>query len=79
MCKNTNISLSITKLDFSLRGKMAVWFSDGREIIVPLSLFPDIKALSVKQRNQWMILDDQFFTFKALTNVYSLSDLLRVA
>ena len=58
---------------------MAVWFSDGREIIVPLRMIPDIKALSMKQRNKWMILDDQFFTFESLSNVYSMADLLKVA
>ena len=58
---------------------MAVFFSDGREVIVPLTLFPDIKALSLKQRKQWMILDDQFFTFESLSRVYSLTDVLKVA
>lgn len=79
MCKNNNIKVGISKLDFSNRGKMAVWFSDGREIIVPLRMIPDIKALSMKQRNKWMILDDQFFTFESLSNVYSMADLLKVA
>ena len=79
MCKISNTDLSIKRLDFSLRGKMAVFFSDGREVIVPLRMYPDIKSLSVKQRNQWMILDDQFFTFEALSKVYSMTDLLKVA
>ena len=79
MCKYNNIHLSISKLDFSNRGKMAVYFSDGREIIVPLSMYPDIKALSLKQRNQWMVLDDQFFTFESLSKVYSMMDILSVA
>lgn len=79
MCKMKNTELSITKLDFSHRGKMIASFSDGRVLIVPLALFPDIKSLSVKQRNQWMILDDQFFTFESLSRVYSMTDLLSVA
>ena len=79
MCKDNSIKVSIKKLDFSLRGKMAVYLSDGREIIVPLSMFPNIKNLSLKQRNHWMILDDQFFTFDSLSLVYSITDLLKVA
>ena len=79
MCKDNNIKVSIKKLDFSHRGKMAVYLSDGREIIVPLSMFPNIKNLSLKQRNHWMILDDQFFTFDSLSLVYSITDLLKVA
>ena len=79
MCRYNNTNLSISKLDFSNRGKMAVYFSDGREVIVPLSMYPDIKALSLKQRNKWMVLDDQFFTFESLSKVYSMMDLLSVA
>ena len=79
MCKDNSIKVSIKKLDFSHRGKMAVYLSDGREIIVPLSMFPNIKNLSLKQRNHWMILDDQFFTFDSLSLVYSITDLLKVA
>ena len=58
---------------------MIVFFTDGRELIVPISFFPDIKELSVKERNKWMILDDQFFTFESMSKVYSISDLLRAA
>ena len=79
MCKINNITTKITDLDFTQkRGKMAVYFSDGREIIVPLSLFPDIKSMSVKDRQNWMILDDQFFTFEKNSRVYSIADLLTV-
>lgn len=79
MCKMENITLGIKKLDFTRRGKMIVFFTDGRELIVPISFFPDIKELSVKERNKWMILDDQFFTFESMSKVYSISDLLRAA
>lgn len=72
MCKNNDIKTGIKKLDFTLcRGKMAVYFSDGRIVIVPLALFTDIKKLSVKERNGWIILDDQFFTFANLSKVFS--------
>lgn len=57
---------------------MAVHLTDGREIIVPLSLYPDIKRLSVAERKNWMILDDQFFSFERLSKVYSIKDLMRL-
>lgn len=77
MCKMNDINVGIKKLDFTgHRGKMAVYLTDGREIIVPLSFFPDIKNLSLKERKEWMILDDQFFTFDRLSKVYSVKELL---
>lgn len=79
MCKMENISFGIKKLDFNHRGKMIVFFTDGRVLVVPVSFFPDIKGLSMKERNKWMILDDQFFTFESLSKVYSVMDMLRVA
>ena len=53
-------------------------FPDGRSpIIVPLSFFLEIKNLSLKQRSEWMILDDQYFTFADLSKVYSVCELLK--
>ena len=67
-------------MDFtSHRGKFAVSLTDGREIIVPVSMFPDIQQMSVKRRNEWMILDDQYFSFEHMTRIYSVLDLLRAA
>ena len=57
---------------------MAAYLTDGREIIVPVSMFPDIKHLTKKQREKWMVLDDQYFTFENMTRVYSVKDLLRL-
>lgn len=80
MCKNDKISIGIKKLDFTThRGKMLVYLTDGRQIIVPLSLFPDIKRLSLKDRSDWMILDDQFFTFSHLSRIYSIEDVMRLS
>ena len=68
-----DMNVGIKKLDFTgHRGKMAVYLTDGREIIVLL-------YLSVKEREGWMILDDQYFTFDRLSKVYSVKDLMRLA
>lgn len=60
MCKIKNVNVGIKKLDFSTyRGKLVAFLTDGREVIVPLSFFPDIKNLPLSKRKEWMILDDQ--------------------
>ena len=80
MCKNSNISIGIKKLDFTTyRGKMLVCLTDGRQVIVPLSFFPDIKKLTLKERASWIILDDQFFTFANLSKVYSIEDIMKLS
>lgn len=79
MCKFKDTNLGIKKLDFNVkRGAMAAYLTDGREIIVPVSMFPDIKNLTLKQRNDYMIMDDQYFSFEALSRIYSVKDLLRL-
>ena len=80
MCKMKNVSVGIKDLNFKMRrGKMLARLTDGREVLVPLSFFPDIKQMPVKEREKWMILDDQYFTFENMTRVYSVLDLLKVA
>lgn len=76
MCKYKDVNVAITKLDFSKRGKMTVFLSDGREMTVPLSLFPDIKHLSKKQREDYMIIDDQYVSFEAMSKDYSVKDFM---
>ena len=75
-----DVSVGIKDMDFkSLRGKMIVRLTDWRTVIVPVSFFPDIKQMSVKEREKWMVLDDQYFTFENMTRVYSVLDLLKAA
>ena len=79
MCKLKDTNLGICKLAFGeKRGKMAVYLTDGREVLVPISLFPEIKRLNSAQREDWMVLDDQFFTFDAISRIYSVKDVLHV-
>ena len=77
MCKITDIKTGIKKLDFlSRRGKMTVYLTDGRELTVTLAFYPEIKKLSLKDRNDWIILDEQFFTFTKLSKIFSIKDLM---
>ena len=77
MCRYIDTMLGIKKLDFNeKRGKMAVYLTDGREVIVPVGLFPEIKKLSKSQREDYMILDGQFFSFEAISKIFSIKDIL---
>ena len=59
MCKIKGVTLGIKDLNFTARrGKMLVRLTDGRELIVPVSFFPDIQRMPVKEREKWMVLDD---------------------
>jgi hypothetical protein len=78
MCKYKDTNLGIKKLDFGMkRGMMAVFLTDGRVVMVPISMFPDIKKLSLSQREDYMIMDDQYFSFDAMSKIYSIKDVLR--
>ena len=78
MCKFKDTDLGIKRLDFGVkRGTMAVYLTDGREVIVPISMFPDIKRLSRAEREDYMIMDKQYFSFEALSKIYSVKDILR--
>ena len=78
MCKYKDTNLGIKKLDFGMkRGAMAVYLTDGRVVIVPVSMFPDIKRLSRSQREDYMIMDDQYFSFDGLSTIYSVKDVLK--
>jgi hypothetical protein len=80
MCKIRGVKLGIKDLNFTaFRGKMLVRLTDGREVIVPISFFPDIKQMPVKERQKWMVLDDQYFTFENMTRIYSVLDVLKVS
>ena len=61
MCKIKGVKLGIKDLNFKARrGKMLVRLTDGREVIIPVSFFPDIKQMPVKEREKWMVLERQW-------------------
>ena len=46
MCKYKDVTIGIKQLDFSeKRGMTAVYLTDGRKILVPVSMFPEIHKL----------------------------------
>ena len=78
MCKYKDISIGIKKIDFGeKRGMMAVYLTDGRVVMVPVGMFSDIKRLNRRQREEWMVVDDQYFTFEHDSRIYYIKDVLR--
>lgn len=79
MCKYNDTNLGIKKLDFGVkRGMMAVYLTDGRVVLIPVGKFPDIKRMTAKQREDWMIVDEQYFTFEHDSRIYSVKDVLHI-
>jgi hypothetical protein len=50
-----NVVPKIKKVAFPVRGKMMVQLEDGRLVIVPLSSFPSVKKVPVKDRSKWYL------------------------
>lgn len=77
MCRFKDTNLGIKKLGFGeKRGMMTVYLSDGREVLVPVRLFPEIKKLRKSQREDYMIMDGQFFSVEAISKIFSIKDVL---
>ena len=51
-----NVTPRIKDVSFPVRGKMQVVFYDGRIVVVPLSAFPSIKKIPVKERKNWYLI-----------------------
>lgn len=48
-----NVEPKIKALSFPKRGKFQVDLVDGRSITMPISAFPSMKKVPVKERNNW--------------------------
>lgn len=67
---------SIRNVEFINNSIMFVHLDNERTFIVPLDKFPDIAELSDVQRNDFEIIDDQYLSFLAIDNIYSINDLI---
>ena len=78
--KIDGVNVEMKKVDFStFKGKFAIYLSDGRVILTPVGLFPDIKKLSIKERQQYFIVEGQYLAFMKQPEMYPVTDFLRVA
>jgi hypothetical protein len=64
----------IDRLSFDLFGKIAIHFMDGRELIVPIKFFPEIKKLPVLKRKKYTIVNDRTILFDYASSIYHLED-----
>ena len=71
-----NSSISISKLNFDIAGKISLKLEDGRVIIVQLKYFPDIQKLTVEKRKKYTIVDDRTILFSYSDLVYHLEDFM---
>jgi hypothetical protein len=66
----------IRSVEFLNSSIMFIHLDNDRTFLVPLDKFPDIKSLSVQQRMDFEIIDDNHLSFLAIDEVYSLEQLL---
>lgn len=50
-----NVKPRIKRLSFPKRGKFQVDLFDGRSIMMPVSAFPSLKRVPVKERDKWYL------------------------
>ena len=76
MCKIEGITAKIKKINFSHQNKMSLYLEDGKQLYVPLSMFPDVKKLTKEEQKKWRVLDDIYFDFDVprLSKVFSIED-----
>lgn len=78
MCNIPGVSTTIKKIDCEVnRGKITFYLSDNRIIIIPMSFFPEIKALKPAQRRKWQV-GGQNFTFDGISEIWGLQDILKL-
>jgi hypothetical protein len=51
-----NVTPRIKRLSFPRRGKFQVDLQDGRSIVMPVSAFPSLKRVPVKERDKWYLI-----------------------
>lgn len=51
-----NVTPRIKRLSFPRRGKFQVDLQDGRSILMPISAFPSLKRVPVKEREHWYLM-----------------------
>lgn len=51
-----NVTPRIKRLSFPRRGKFQVDLQDGRSITMPISAFPSLKRVPVKERERWYLM-----------------------
>jgi hypothetical protein len=72
------VPLGISKIDFIGKNVMFLHLTNERTVLVPLDKFQPIADLTPEQREEFEIIDDQYLSFLALDEVYSLKELIGI-
>jgi len=76
MTNSTRTQAVIRRISFDQPGKMAIHMADGRVLIVPLRLYPELSRMKPERRKLCTIVDDRTILFRDSENVYHLEDFL---
>jgi hypothetical protein len=71
-----NVIPELKSVKFEHRGKIDIYFEDGRIIILPVSIFPSIKKLNSKQRKKIQLIGKEGFTFDECDEVFHIEQIL---
>ena len=56
-----NVEPSIKRLSFPRRGKFQVDLQDGRSIVMPISAFPSLKRVPVRECEHWYLMGGEYW------------------
>jgi hypothetical protein len=71
-----HIHPAITALDVEQPSTLGFTLADGRSIRVPVAYFPSIAVLTVEERRNWTVMDEQLFTFAACDDIFHIEQVL---
>jgi len=74
----TTLLPSIRNVDFVDSSIMFIYLNNDRTFIVPLDKFPEIQRLTMEQRKDFEIIDDNNLSFLAIDEIYSVNELLGI-
>lgn len=74
----TTETLGISKIDFMGNNLMFLHLSNERTVLVPLDKFQPIAKLTPEERNDFEIIDQQYLSFLAIDEVYSVRELIGI-
>ncbi len=69
-------TLGISRIDFLGNDLMFLHLNNERTVLVPLSNFQPIAQLTPEQRADFEIIDDQYLSFLAIDEIYSVRELI---
>ena len=75
---NTIIYPCIKNIEFINSTILFVHLTNERVFIVPLDKFPVIKNLSTEEKKAFEIIDDQYLSFLAIDEVFSIAELIGI-